>query len=125
MPDVNIAADGTFTTSQAFTEIVIGDSMQWNMTLHAPKVEFASGSMIGKNQRLVSAEVSWDQAVSGTVAGQNIISTLDIGSDLVVTPVNVWREYHIGLWDREPNLVIEGSKVGRVIVRGLVMNVYL
>jgi len=125
LPDVNIAADGTFTTSQAFEEIVVGDSMQWNMTLHAPKVEFASGSMIGKNQRLVSAEVSWDQAVSGTVAGQNIISTLDIGSDLAVTPVNVWREYHIGLWDREPNLVIEGSKVGRVIVRGLVMNVYL
>ncbi len=125
LPDVNIAADGTFTTSQSFSQLVIGDAMDWNITLHAPKVEFASGSMIGKNQRLVSAEVNWDRAVSGTVAGQNIISTLDIGSDLVVIPVDEWREYHIGLWSREPNLVIEGSKVGRVIVRGLVMNVYL
>ena len=124
-PDVTVNGSGAFTTSTALTAVTIGDQMSWSLELHAPIANMPNGTQIGKKQRLVSAEISWEKAASGTVASQNVVTAGDTASDLAVVPVDEWREYFIGIWDREPTLKIEGTKAGRCVLRGVVLNVFV
>ena len=59
--DVTLNSSGAFTTSTALTAVTIGDQMSWSLELHAPIANMPNGTQIGKKQRLVSAEISWEK----------------------------------------------------------------
>lgn len=120
-----IAADNTFTTDTALTSISIGDQMSWNVIMHAPIANTQSGSQIGKKQRLVSVEINWDGATTGFVQNQEVMLQSDFSSiDFSAIPVDEWRQYYVGIWDREPNLTLSGNKIGQFGMRAVVLNVY-
>ena len=120
-----IAADNTFTTDSALTSISIGDQMSWNVIMHAPIANTQSGSQIGKKQRLVSVEINWDGATTGFVQNQEVMLSSDFSSaDFSAVPIDEWRQYYVGIWDREPNLILSGNKIGQFGMRAVVLNVY-
>ena len=124
--NVSVAASAkTFTNDTSVTDINIGDPMSWNVEFHAPVAGMQTGTRIGQQQRLVSATISWENAATGRIQGVDVLTGLDIADDLAVIPVDEWREYYIGLWGRDPTLVISGNTAGRLVMRGAVLNVYV
>tara|TARA_R110002074_G_scaffold23443_3_gene70989 strand:- start:454 stop:2790 length:2337 start_codon:yes stop_codon:yes gene_type:complete len=121
---VTLDSAGAFQTVPAATQVTVGDPMSYSFELHAPVVQTPTGPMAGKFQRIVSAEVNWDNAMSGEISGQTVITPEDRGDDLSVNAVDEWREYYIGDWGREPTLSVSGNEPGRMGVRGLIMNMY-
>lgn len=119
-----IDSGGIFKTQPNALQVTVGDAMPFSFELHAPVIQSPTGPMAGKFQRIVSAEVNWDNAMSGKIAGQSVITPQDLRSNLSITAVDEWREYYIGDWGREPTLKIEGDTAGRMGVRGLIMNMY-
>ena len=119
-----VASDGSFTTDTALTAINVGDPMSWSVTMHAPVANTQSGSQIGKKQRLVSAEINWDSATTGFVQNQEVMLQSDFNGTFAALPIDEWRQYYVGIWDREPNLVLSGNKIGRFGMRAVVLNVY-
>ena len=131
--DVTTDVSGNFTTPEAVTSVECGEAMPYTLEMNAPVSGSGQGPKTGKMQRLVSAEVNWDNTETGEIGGsgnlgdagnQNILEAEDNLSFTAPTPVVEWREYYIGAWGREPRLKITGDRPGKVALRGLVMNVY-
>ncbi len=118
-------ASNAFSTATALTNVTVGDQMSFNVDMHAPIAQLPSGTRIGKKQRLVSAEISFEKAASGSVSAMDVVTADDTGSDLGVIRIDDWREYYIGTWDRDPVLKIEGTSSGQMIMRGVVLNVFV
>ena len=118
-------ASNAFTTSTSLTAVTVGDQMSFSVDMHAPVAQLPSGTRIGKKQRLVSAEINFEKAASGSVSAMQVVTADDTASDLGVIRIDDWREYYIGTWDRDPVLKIEGTSSGQMIVRGVVLNVFV
>ncbi len=74
---------------------------------------------------MVSVEINWDGATTGFVQNQEVMLQSDFSSiDFSAIPVDEWRQYYVGIWDREPNLTLSGDKIGQFGMRAVVLNVY-
>lgn len=118
--------------------LIIGDKMTAYAKLHAPIAQLPSGTRIGKKQRLVSTDVSFEGTTDGTIAGRDIVRKSDYrdttiqncldnttnGKDFI-HPINEWREIHVGEWTRDPVLEVRADKTGVLIIRGMSLNVYV
>ena len=122
--DVEVALDGSFSTPEMLTEVTIGLEMPWRMEFHPAITGTGGGPEIGQMQRLVSANIAWDEMTRATVNGQTALRPTDEVRLGEVEPVNEWRRYIIGEWGTAPKLVIEGSGPGRGGVKALNMHVY-
>ena len=131
--DITTDVSGNFTTPEALDAIQIGDPMPYTLEMNAPIAGSGQGPKAGKMQRLVSAEISWENTETGQITGtgnlgdSGAIAALeaeDNPSFAAPTPIDEWREYYLGTWGREPRLKITGENPGHVGIRGLVMNVY-
>jgi hypothetical protein len=115
---------GNFTTPEAVTTLRVGEAMPYLAELNPAIAASGQGPKVGKMQRLVDAEVSWDMTTTGTINDDSILDALDVPALSAPTPVDEWRRHIIGEWGREPRLRIEGSNPGKVALRGAVLNVY-
>lgn len=114
---------------------VIGDKMTAYVKLHAPIAQLPTGTRIGKKQRLVSTDVSFENTSDGTIAGRNIVRKSDYRETIVsglsttgkdfVAPIDEWREIYTGEWTRDPVLEVRADKTGVLIIRGMSLNVYV
>lgn len=122
---VTVAGNGDFSTPEPLVEVFAGLPSEWSAELSTPVVATGQGMKAGKNIRLVSCEIHWIQTVTGTVAGESILDGYDIPELDYPTPVDQWREYHIGEWGREPVLQIGGETPGHAGFRAITMNAYV
>ncbi len=123
--DVTLDASGNFTSPEALDDVKIGDPMTWRIEMNAPAIATGQGAKIGKMQRLVSSEIHWDETVTGLVNGQQALSAIDNPTLSTPTAIDEWRKYFIGIWGREPRLVINGDEPGRAAVRAITLNVHV
>ncbi len=98
--------------------------MPYLIEMIAPMIATGQGAKAGKMQRLVSVDVFWDRTTAGRVAGETVLKAQDNPQFEAPTPVDEWRQYFIGLWGREPRLVVSGNEPGRVAIRALSLNVH-
>lgn len=113
---------------------VIGDKMTAYAKLHAPIAQLPSGTRIGKKQRLVSTDVSFEGTGDGIIAGRDIVRKSDYRATTVnfmsqdkvfIHPIDEWREIYVGEWTRDPALEVRADKTGVLIIRGMSLNVYV
>lgn len=122
--NATLDGSGNFTTIEPLDAVVIGDGMTWSGELHAAVSASGQGPKTGKMQRLVSAEVHWDETVTGQIHGQNILDPSDAPAFVAPSPVSEWRQYLIGDWGRDPRMSFGGNLPGRAGMRAAVLNVY-
>jgi hypothetical protein len=117
--DVTVAGDGSFTIPEPLTSFVLGDGMPFSVSLHPPTIITGQGPKSGKMQRLVSVLIDWNETETGLVDGQSALLPQDNPLFAAPTPVDGWREYFIGKWDREPFCTITADTPGQVRLRGV------
>lgn len=120
---VEVSALKAIVTPEAITTGYVGDSMPWSVVLHPAPVKSGQGPQSGKIRRLVSAEIFWDDTETGFVEGIPALMSQDEGLFGAPQPVNDWRQYHVGILDREPVLTIAGWSPGKVGLRAVTQNV--
>ncbi len=114
---------------------VYGDRMTAYVKLHAPIAQLPNGTRIGKKQRLVSTDVSFEGTTDGIISGREIVKNSDKRESVVanlsssgkdfVNPIDEWREIYTGEWTRDPVLEVRAEKTGVLIIRGMSLNVYV
>ena len=122
--DVAIGADGSFTIPEPLTDFAIGDPMPFRVSFHSPITASGQGSKSGKMQRLVSVQINWNGTETGLVEGQSALLPEDNPLFAAPTPIDGWREYYIGNWDREPFFSVTTDKPGQVRIRGVVQDAF-
>ncbi|WP_138469867.1 hypothetical protein [Poseidonocella sp. HB161398] len=124
LSDVELDGAGAFFTADTLDELWIGSPMPYELVAHTPIAASGQGPQLGNMVRLVSADILWSGTWTGTVGGQEALSALDFPALEVPTPISEWRKYMIGEWGTAPRLAIEGSAVGEIAVRAMVLKVY-
>lgn len=122
--DATIAADGSFATPEPMTSFAIGDGMPFLLQLHPPIAMSGQGPKSGQMQRLVAVRLDWNGTETGFIDGQYALLPEDNPLFGAPTPINGWREYFIGTWDRDPSLPITADTPGQVRLRGAVQDLF-
>lgn len=122
--DVTVAGDGSFTVPEPLSSFAIGDGMPFALHFHPPITGTGQGPKSGKIQRLVKVQIDWNGTETGQIEGQSALLSSDNPLFGAPTPVEGWREYHIGKWDRDPFLIVTADKPGQVRIRGLVQDAF-
>jgi len=125
LPSVTPDGSGNFTTGEARTSVVIGDTIPWSIEILPPVFNMPNGAGAGRMQRIVSVDVYWDNIWDGDVQGKPIANAIDAPAMEVPNLINEWREYRVAIWGRSPTLTISGSDPARGGIKAVALNMYV